>query len=498
MSASANLAVWVTERASRDPGLPAIRQGEVIVSYGALDGATARFATILSQHGVEPGDRVALIMPNVAYFPIAYYGILRAGAVVVPMNPLLKAGEIAHPWTDAGVRVAVVFAMFAGESARAAETTGADLIVVAPGEFDAELARTEPTPEVVVRAPQDTAVILYTSGTTGLPKGAELTNANLRSNVATSLETLMPLGPGDVVFGGLPLFHSFGQTCGLNSAIAAGACLTLLPKFDAEEALRIIERDRVTQFLGVPTMYMALLAVPNRERFDTSSLRGAASGGASLPVEVLHGVEQAFGFQLLEGYGLSETSPIASFNHPDRPTRPGTVGTPIRGCEFDLRDLDDRPVADGEIGEIVIRGENVMKGYWNAPDATAQAIRDGWFHTGDLATRDADGYYTIVDRKTDLIIRNGFNVYPREIEEVLYTHPAVAEAAVFGVPDPVHGEEIAALVKSKDGARVSAEELQAYVRDRIASYKYPRHIRFGELPKGPTGKILKREIKLDL
>jgi long-chain acyl-CoA synthetase len=306
------------------------------------------------------------------------------------------------------------------------------------------------------------------------------------------------MGPGDVIFGGLPLFHSFGQTVGLNCAIYSGACLTLLPKFDGEAALKICADDRVTIFLGVPTMYMGLLAVPDRARFDTSRLRLAASGGASLPLEVLRGVEQAFGFQLLEGYGLSETSPVASFNHPDRPTKPGTVGTPIRGVEFDLRDLDDKPVADGEIGEIVIRGENVMKGYWNRPEATAEAIRDGWFHTGDLATRDADGFYTIVDRKKDMIIRNGFNVYPREVEEVLYSHPAVAEAAVFGVPDALHGEEIAALVKLKDGATVSEEELRSFVKEKIASYKYPRHIRFGELPKGPTGKILKREIKVDL
>lgn len=490
----ANLAFWVSDRAASDPNLPAIKQGEAIVSYAALDAASQRFATVLTGAGVRPGDRVALIMPNVAYFPIAYYAILRLGAIVVPMNPLLKAGEIGYAWQDSGARVAVVFAAFADEARRAAESSGTEVLMVTPGEFDEQVGRTEATPGVVERSATDTAVILYTSGTTGSPKGAELTHANLRSNVTTTVETLLPMAPGDVVFGGLPLFHSFGQTVGLNCAISSGACLTLLPKFDGEQALRLIESDRVTIFLGVPTMYMALLAVPDRERFDTSSLRVAASGGASLPLEVLRGVEQAFGITLLEGYGLSETSPVASFNHPDRPTKPGTIGTPIRGVEFDLRDLDDRPVADGEIGEIVIRGENVMKGYWNRPDATAEAVRGGWFHTGDLATRDADGYYTIVDRKKDMIIRNGFNVYPREVEEVLYTHPAVAEAAVFGVPDARHGEEIPALIKLKDGHSASAQDLQAYVKERIASYKYPRHIRFGDLPKGPTGKILKREI----
>jgi long-chain acyl-CoA synthetase len=279
--------------------------------------------------------------------------------------------------------------------------------------------------------------------------------------------------------------------------MAGGACLTLLPKFDGEQALSIISRDRVTIFLGVPTMYMALLAVKEKERFDTASLKVAASGGASLPVEVLHGVEEAFGFRLLEGYGLSETSPVASFNHPDQPSKPGSVGTPIRRVEFELHDAEDRAVGNGEIGEIVIRGENVMKSYWNQPNATAEAMRGGWFHSGDLARRDEDGYYFIVDRKKDMINRGGYNVYPREVEEILYAHPAVAEAAVFGVPDAMYGEEVAALVTLKEGASATDAELRDYVKDQIAAYKYPRIIRFGPIPKGPTGKILKREIKFE-
>ena len=492
-----NIASWLVDRAATDPHLPAIKQGDQILTYGALDEASARFAGVLTEHGVGPGDRVALTMPNVAYFPVAYYAILRLGAVVVPMNPLLKAGEISYAWNDSGAAVAVVFTLFADDARRAAGVTGTDVVVVAPGEFEQLLAGAAPRPGVTERAATDTAVILYTSGTTGQPKGAELSHANLASNVATSAETLFPTGPGDVIFGGLPLFHSFGQTCGLNVAIASGACLTLLPKFDGEQALRIVQQDRVTVFLGVPTMYMALLAVPEKERFDTSTLHTAASGGASLPLEVLHGVESAFGVTMLEGYGLSETSPVASFNHPDTPTKPGSVGTPIRGVEFGLRDEDDRDVGPGEIGEIVIRGENLMKGYWGNPEATAEAIREGWFHTGDLGTRDDDGFYFIVDRKTDMIIRNGLNVYPREVEEVIYTHPAVAEAAVFGVPDPRHGEEVAALVKLKDGATADEQEIRGYVEERLAAYKFPRIVRFGDLPKGPTGKILKREITLE-
>ncbi|GAA2097349.1 long-chain fatty acid--CoA ligase [Microlunatus panaciterrae] len=496
MDANPNIVTFLTERAVTEPELPAIKLGETVLSYRALDDVSARFATILTEHGVRPGDRVALIMPNLPYFPITYYAMLRLGAIVVPMNPLLKAGEIAFAWTDAEVRVAVVFTLFADEATKAATSTGTDVIVVTPGELDALLARTQPSPEVAVRDAEDTAVILYTSGTTGQPKGAELTHHNLGSNVRTTLETLLPMAPGDVVFGGLPLFHSFGQTVGLNSAIAGGACLTLLPRFDGEQALQIVQDDKVTVFLGVPTMYMGLLAVKDPARFDTSTLRIAASGGASLPVEVLRGVEQTFGFKLIEGYGLSETSPVASFNHPDRDSKPGSIGTPIRGVEFGLRDENDREVGEGEIGEIVIRGENVMKGYWNRPDATAEVMRGGWFHTGDLATRDADGYYFIVDRKKDMIIRNGFNVYPREVEEVLYTHPEVAEAAVVGVPDPQHGEEIAALVTLRDGATVTEDALRDWVKDRIAAYKYPRIVKFGALPKGPTGKILKREIRL--
>ncbi len=493
----ATLAAALQHRAGSDPNLPAVKQGDTILTFAALDAAVARFATVLARHEVAAGDRVALIMPNVAYFPIAYYAILRLGAVVVPMNPLLKSGELAFAFADSGARVVVAFAAFAEEALKAMAETGSDVILVAPGDFETELAEAEPHDALVERAGSDPAVILYTSGTTGRPKGAELSQANLLSNAATSVQTLFHLRPGDVVFGGLPLFHSFGQTGALNTSILAGACLTLLPRFDGAEALRIVQADRVTVFMGVPTMYIALLATPQRDSYDTSSVRLGVSGGASLPVDVLHGVEDAFGFPVLEGYGLSETSPVAAFNHPDRPAKPGSVGTPIRGVEFALRDEQDQDVADGEVGEIVVRGENLMKGYWNQPEATAEAVRDGWFHTGDLARRDADGYYFIVDRKKDLILRNGFNVYPREVEEVLYTHPAVAEAAVFGVPDPTHGEEIAAIVTLKAGASASEDELKSFVQERIAAYKYPRIVRFGPLPKGPTGKILKRELRID-
>jgi long-chain acyl-CoA synthetase len=302
--------------------------------------------------------------------------------------------------------------------------------------------------------------------------------------------------PEDVIFGGLPLFHVFGQTVALNVAVAAGACLTLLPRFDPAHALRVIAGHRVTIFEGVPTMYVALLHQPDRAGYDTSSLRMCISGGAALPVEVLRGFEEAFGVPVLEGYGLSETSPVASFNHPDREQKPGSIGTPIRGVQMRVVDNSDHEVAPGEVGEIVISGPNVMKGYWQRPEATAEAVSDGWFHTGDLARVDDDGYFYIVDRKKDMIIRGGYNVYPREIEEVLYEHPAVAEAAVIGLPHSSLGEEVAAAVVLKPGAHASAEELRDYVKGLVAAYKYPRHLWIADvLPKGPTGKIQKRDIE---
>ncbi len=365
-----------------------------------------------------------------------------------------------------------------------------------PGELPARLAAHAPVDEVVDRDEQDTAVVLYTSGTTGQPKGAELTHANLANNVRVVLEDLIKAGPEDVVFGGLPLFHVFGQTSGLNTVIAAGACLTLLPRFDPTKALQIVERDGVTIFEGVPTMYVALAHHPESAKYDVSRLRFAVSGGAALPLEVLNAFEKAFGVAVLEGYGLSETSPTASFNLPDK-RRPGSIGVPIPGVEFRLVDDAGNDVPQGEPGEILIRGHKVMKGYWGKPEMTAKAIKDGWFHTGDVAKQDADGFYFIVDRKKDLIIRGGYNVYPREIEEVLYEHPAVIEAAVIGMQHPELGEEVAAVVALKPGATATVDELKAYVKARVAAYKYPRRVEIVDaLPKGATGKILKREIVL--
>jgi long-chain acyl-CoA synthetase len=440
---------------------------------------------MLISRGVQPGDRVGVMLPNVAYFPICYYGALRAGAAVVPMNMLLKEREVAFYMSDSDARVLFAWHEFAEAARAGAHDT--EVIAVAPEPFDTLLAGSEPA-GTIDREPDDTAVILYTSGTTGKPKGAELTHANLSENVAVSLE-LFDLGPDAVTLGALPLFHAFGQTCALNATIAVGGSLELLPRFDAGKALEMIEQDRVTVFEGVPTMYAAMLH--HEGEFDTSSLQVCVSGGAAMPVEVLRAFERRFECTILEGYGLSETSPVASFSRADRERKPGSIGLPVRGVEMRLVDVHDG------VGEIAIRGHNVMKGYWNNPEATANAIdSDGWFHSGDLARVDDDGYYFIVDRKKEMIIRGGFNIYPREIEEVLHEHPDVREGAVVGIPHDELGEEVGAAVVLRPGSQATTEDIKAFVKSRVAAYKYPRVVWFLDtLPKGPTGKVLRREIK---
>jgi long-chain acyl-CoA synthetase len=338
-------------------------------------------------------------------------------------------------------------------------------------------------------------VVLYTSGTTGKPKGAELSHANLLLNCTVVVPKLVPLDRDDVALATLPLFHSFGQTCIQNTTLALGGTFTLLPRFTPEEALEIIQRDRVTLFAGVPTMYFAILNHEGADRYDLSTLKWCMCGGAPMPVEVMKSFEAKYRVKILEGYGLSETSPVASFNMLDRPRKVGSIGYPVWGVEMAILDDEDRELGPDEVGEIVIRGHNVMKGYWKRPDATKECMRSGWFHTGDVGRRDEDGCYFIVDRKKDMIIRGGFNVYPREVEEVLYGHEAVVEAAVVGVPHESHGEEVKAVVALAPGKKLSQEELIAWARERLAAYKYPRIVEFRDaLPKGPTGKILKREL----
>ncbi|HUR75815.1 MAG TPA: long-chain fatty acid--CoA ligase, partial [Sporichthya sp.] len=424
-----NLAQNLLATAARHPDRPALRFEDTVLPYRELLDAAGRMATLLRAKGVEPGDRVGLVLPNVPAFPIAFYGALIAGAVVVPMNPLLKDREVEYYLTDSGAGFVIAGEAMAEAAQKAAAGVGIECLVVGPGgpgNLPAEAA------ELTERDGDETAVLLYTSGTTGQPKGAELTHDNLRTNVATVVETLAEAGPDDVIMGCLPLFHVFGLTCGLNTAVQAGACLTLIARFDGGKALEVIARDKVTIFEGVPTMYSAMLHAPGAATADLASLRTCLSGGSAMPVEVIKAFEQQFGCIILEGYGLSETSPVASFSHPHAERKPGTIGTEVRGMQMRLVDDAGNDVPSGVVGEIVIRGEGLMRGYWRRPEATAEAIPDGWFRTGDLGTRDDEGYYTIVDRKKEMIIRGGFNVYPREIEEVLYEHPAVAEAAVVG------------------------------------------------------------------
>ena len=494
-----NLGTILTTSARDHADRTVLRLNERSWSYAELDRAARGIAASLVQRGFAPGDKVALLVPNVPEFTIAYFGILYAGCAVVPLNVLLSAPEVTYHLQDSDSKLLIAHPFFTDAATKGAE--GADVPVVWAGANAEvspglnELIEAPPIDSLHPTAPDDTAVILYTSGTTGKPKGAELTHSNLLLNCAAVVPRLVPIRSDDVALATLPLFHSFGQTCIQNATISVGASFTLLPRFSPDEAFTIMQRDRVTIFAGVPTMYFALLNHPGAAAFDLSGLRICMTGGAAMPVEVMREFEKKYGVEILEGYGLSETSPVASFNQLDKPRKAGSIGYPVWGVELTILDDKDQPVADGDRGEICIRGHNIMKGYLKRPDATKEAMRGGWFHSGDIGIRDEDRCYWIVDRKKDMIIRGGFNVYPREIEEILYAHPAIVEAAVIGVPHERHGEEVKAVVVLAPGQKLGSEELIAYTKERLAAYKYPRIIEFLDtLPKGPTGKILKREL----
>jgi long-chain acyl-CoA synthetase len=489
-----NFAELLSAAAAQDGERPAVKLDDIVLSYEALDAAVARVAGFLRAKGVGAGDRVAMQLPNVPYFPMVYYGVLRLGGVVVPLNPLLKAREMAYHLGDSGAKVVVGFPMFEEAAREGAAEAGAECVIATPGEIEKEIGAAEAVDEPVPREDDDPAVIIYTSGTTGTPKGATLTHSNLR-NGAEVARDLVDAGPDWVAVATLPLFHVFGMNSVMNVAVRSRGMITLVPRFDPAKVLEVIERDRANSFAGVPTMYAALLHHPERENHDVTCLDLCVSGGSAMPVEVLRGFDDAFGARILEGYGLSETTGMGTFNPPDRERKPGSIGVPVGDTEIRLVDDQGEDVPDGEPGELVMRGSFVMRGYWNRDDATSEVMRDGWFHTGDIATRDEDGYLFIVDRKKDLIIRGGYNVYPRELEEVLYSHPAVREAAVIGVPHESLGEEVGAAVVLKEGEQVTPEEIRDYMKSNVAAYKYPRVVWLtDELPKGPTGKILKREI----
>ncbi len=515
-----NLSMLLENHARNRPEREFVVFGAMRLTYGQVNAMACQVANALVARGIRPGDRVALSCPNLPYFPVVYYGILKAGGIVVPLNVLFKADEIAYHLRDSGARVYFVFegtpelpmGQWGDEGARHAPGCETVIVLTAtPGgaspltgreSFGEFLQGMPPSFESVQTRPDDTAVILYTSGTTGRPKGAELTHANVVLNSVVSRDLAIPeLGNAPAVqVVALPLFHSFGQVVQMNAMALHGGTIVLVPRFEPGAVLDAIVREKANLYAGVPTMYWALLNHARKTGFEiaavAANLKLCTSGGAAMPVEVLKAFEETFQVKILEGYGLSETSPVATFNQADLPRKVGSIGVPVFGCDVRVVDGDMNEMPVNEPGEIVIRGHNVMKGYWENPEATATAFRGGWFHTGDVARRDEDGYFFIMDRIKDMILRGGFNVYPREIEELLLTHPAVSMAAVVGTPDERLGEEIKAFVVRKPGVDVAEDELVAWCKERLAAYKYPRHVEFREaLPMSATGKILKRELK---
>lgn len=512
-----NLSVLLEESTRRYPQHEAFVFNETRLTYAQVNGAANQVANALQQIGIQQGDKVALSCPNLPYFPIVYYGILKAGAVVVPLNVLLKRREIAYHLGDSDAKAYFCLQDMPGLPMASEGLAGFNEIEECQHFFVITADPAAPSPlegvqtlgmlmhgqppvfDTVQTMPDDSAVILYTSGTTGQPKGAELSHFNMFYNAVIS-QDLLGSTVEDVQLIVLPLFHSMAQTVIMNSGLYAGATSVLLPRFDPEAVLAVMEKEKVTIFGGVPTMYWALLNTIEATGYDVERVKGplrvCGSGGASLPEAILKRFEQAFEAQILEGYGLSETSPAVCFNHRHGLRKINSIGTPVWGVEVKIVDLNDQEVPTGEPGELIVRGHNVMKGYYQRPEATAEAMRGGWLHTGDIARVDEDGYYYIVDRLKDMIIRGGFNVYPREVEEVLLTHPAISLAAVVGIPDEEYGEEIKAFVVLKEEAAAAPEEIVAWSKEQMAAYKYPRLVEIRDtLPMTATGKILKSGLK---
>lgn len=502
---SFNLSVIVRESARSHPQHPAIIHADGVLAYAELDDRSDRVASGLARLGIQPGDAVAVQLPNVVEFVEVLYGVLKAGAVLVPLNVLNKGPEIAYVLEHAHVKALVTHAGTAKEAARGAEEAGLEhLFVVGGGEHlpagtqaytDLSNAKVRTPAPYVQRDPGDTAVLLYTSGTTGKPKGVKLTHFQLFMNAREHTEAFA-MDNDSVTIAVMPLFHALGLSGLLNATVFAGGTVVLLPKFDPTKVLEAIQEHHATILHGVPTMYHAMLHHPERTTYDTSSLRHCGSAGAAIAAELLDKFEVEFGVAILEMYGLTESGPLASYNRPDH-RKPYSVGTPIWGTEIQIWDDKNNELPPGKehVGELVIRGHNTMGGYLDNDEATAQAFAGGWLHSGDLGYRDEDGFLFIVDRKKEMIIRGGYNVYPREVEEVLYTHPSVFECAVVGAPDERLGEEVHAYVSVKVGTVVDPQTLIDFVKDRVAAYKYPRVVHIvADLPKTATGKILKREL----
>jgi long-chain acyl-CoA synthetase len=498
-----NLAVILRETALESPGRPVACFPGGSLTYGELDALSDLVAASLRASGIRPGDPVALQLPNIPQFLVAYFGILKAGGVVVPVNILLKAPEVAFVLGDSAARILITWGGVLDEAVKGATSAGVSEVYAVSDNgderaigFERLLAAPTATSQLAPREQDDTAVIMYTSGTTGQPKGAELTHMQLYMN-ADIPGRLFDVQPDDVVITVLPLFHVFGLSSILNVCVRFGCTMSLIPRFDPATVLAAIQRDRATIFEGVPAMFFSLLTYPDLDKYDISSLRVAISGGASIPAEVLDAFEQRFGIPVLEGYGLTETASTVTFNKSPQDRRIYSVGKPIWGTQTEVWNAEGKALPPGRenIGEVVTRGLHVMKGYLNNAQATADAFADGWFHTGDLGYFDEDGFLFIVGRAKELIIRGGYNVYPLEVEDVLRAHPEVVEAAVVGVPHERLGEEVMAVVVPHPGAAVTAAELIAFCKERIAAYKYPRVIEFrAELPKNTLGKVLKDEL----
>lgn len=517
-----NLASVFEHSAKEFPDKKAIVFQDKSFTFAQTSAMVNKVANVLKEKGIQKGDKIALSCLNLPYFPMVYYGILKVGAVVVPLNVLLKGREIAYHLKDSEAKAYFCFEgtpelPMAQEGFKGfSDADGCELFCVITGDPTADspiegtqtlgqlIAQADITCDMELTDPEDTAVILYTSGTTGFPKGAELSHSNMTMNAIGSRH-LFQLTPDDVHVLVLPLFHSFGQTCQMNAGFSSGNTLVMIPKFMPESVLGAIQNEGASIFAGVPTMYWALLNYQDEEnQFDYDkigkTLRVGISGASSLPIEIIKGIEEKFNIPILEGYGLSETCPVVTFSHLYKERKPGSIGTPIWGVEVEIFDKDNNALPAGEVGELVIRGHNVMKGYYNKPEATAEAFAGTtWFHTGDLGKKDDDGYFYIVDRVKDMIIRGGYNVYPREIEEVLLTHPDISLATVIGVPHDSHGEEIAAYIVLNPGSKTTEEEIIAWGKEQMAAYKYPRIVSFREsLPMTATGKILKKDLRAEV
>ena len=502
---SATLAELVGDAAQRDGAKPALIFADTPISYADLNSRIERAANGLAASGIAKGDRVALLVPNIPEFVVAYYAILRCGAIVVPINVLYKAAEIAYVLQDSEAKALILFDGFAPQGIAGAEKAPSVSKIIIVGDvvskgttsWEALMDASAPERLPVKVTPDDIATICYTSGTTGRSKGAMLTHRNFIANCEQLDRTERGCAKeSDVLLLVLPLYHIYAMNCAMNAYLRAGATIVLVRRFDALQVLEQIQKHRCNFFHGAPPMYVTWVNTPTLGDYDLSSMRVAFSGAAPLPIQVLDRFHAVTGVEIVEGYGLTETSPVTHSNCAVPLSKPGTVGPPIPGVEARLVDEEDRDVPPGEPGEIVCRGENITIGYWRNPAATAEALRNGWFHTGDIATIDEDGYYHIVDRKKDMINSGGCKVWPREVEEVLFKHPAVREAAVVAMPDAHWGERPVAYIALKEGQTATQEELIAYCKEHLASYKAPCLIKFQEaLPKLPTGKVLRRVLR---